>query len=98
MTRVGDIVDPNETRGDLVARGYSESDATSAIAFAVWLRRGDLETGVLVGLITAQCAAIYQLSPPAGIFDPADLFRRAASRADGPEDVSPKEGTEPSGA
>lgn len=53
---------------------------------------------LLVGLITAQCAAIYQLSPPAGIFDPADLFRRAASRADGPEDVSPKEGTEPSGA
>lgn len=40
MSRVGDIVDPAETRGDLIARGYSENDATVAVAFGVWLRRG----------------------------------------------------------
>lgn len=31
---------------------------------------------LLLGMMTAQHAAIYKLSPPAGILDPADLFRR----------------------
>lgn len=31
---------------------------------------------LLTGMITAQCAMIYKLSPQAGILDPADLFTR----------------------
>jgi hypothetical protein len=37
--RTGDIINPWETRGDLIARGYSESDAEEATAFRVFLRR-----------------------------------------------------------
>lgn len=31
---------------------------------------------LIVGAIIAQCANIYLLSPPAGILDPAEMFRR----------------------
>lgn len=39
--------------------------------------RGDFDACLLLcGQMTAQHATIYKLSPPAGILDPATLFRR----------------------
>jgi hypothetical protein len=39
--------------------------------------KGDeLGMPLATGQITAQCAAIYKLSPPAGVLDVAALFRR----------------------
>ena len=35
-----------------------------------------IERLVTIGMITAQCANIYNLDSPAGIISPGDLFRR----------------------
>lgn len=40
MSRVDDIV-TNETRSELIARGWHEDDADQAVAFRVFLRRAD---------------------------------------------------------
>lgn len=37
--RIGDIVERGETRGDLIARGWTEEDAEAGIAFRVLLDR-----------------------------------------------------------
>lgn len=37
--RVDDIVNPWESRGDLIARGYSAETATECVAFGVFIRR-----------------------------------------------------------
>jgi hypothetical protein len=38
---------------------------------------------LLVGAITAQCAAVYNLSPPGGLLDPGSLFTGGPPTEDG---------------
>lgn len=39
MTRVGDIVSPAETRGELIGRGWTAGDAEAALALRVFMTR-----------------------------------------------------------
>lgn len=68
MTRGGgDIVERWETRGDLIARGYTSGDAEEAIAFGVFLRRtqdtvGKAEIDYASGQLNAH-AYLEQVAP-----------------------------------
>lgn len=39
-------------------------------------REDQFNIQLLIGMIVAQCASIYNLSPPAGILHPSELFRK----------------------
>lgn len=41
------------------------------------IENGDFDQAMLaVGMVIAQCGVVWKLAPPAGLFDPAELFRR----------------------